>query len=1712
MEVDYKNLISVKNPCKYFGQLGYNTKQFLEYLRRPVKLPQVFIKTFQKSNSPDNPLSKNSILNRSLESARKQLEEQQSSSIQNKFIIRKSSSKSPQRLNPNEKNNVKLNKAIHQMSPTYNNLNSSFEIDKQQENSYIYYNQANQVLQSEQLRREIYPIRTIPYLPKQAILKSPPKYKIKQADIQTKEDSFFDNIQMGMDTLQEQSSQKEDTSQEEDSQIFITNNQNSYSNVSSVKSSFDQNKNQMGSTKKEQKIHKEVSLNTYQQSLKKQTSILISNKSILDSEIQIKQQSDISSSEIDSKHLLYLPKQEKEVVQKKNQLQQIQPTQNETSSEKIEYISSHFSQYSPKNQKFQNKVDTQGFSSFYDKQVNQRYSIEKTSDSVIQSQNQIANQNQRKQKTLKQFFQGVLKMIGPIIAFRKQSIKRERARTMPKKKTIFNKDNQRHSNLGILTSEFIKSNSLVNSNDELELFDNIKQDKTLINIDLNKKNPNQKRYSNMYTYQSLLEIKIQNMNLNKQLLFNKIETFDEEAANKLVQDGLNIKNIELEANIVENDLTPEAWIKKIQNMNLPYQARCLFYKDKKYVWEKVNILEYSEEKMKYLVEFIEGGQKKFVNRNVIAFRFEKMENIISRIETIISKSKLVQDEKKFQIFVSKVDDSLVENMQSEQKQRIFNLCLRQDYLKNVKKKILSEAILHQMSQEVDKLYKHKMKEILVIYQMQKPEFQEYFYKEADLEPRLLYAPSFPFMTSIYRSENFAQITKYFLLKRNVFLKNECQKSLSQVQNINIQFGMKPAFDIQIETIKPPKNIDQLIKIQKESIDNMRIRLITNYRENMIHEIFDKLQKFYKFFETDIDKYRNSLLFRFLKRVEFQIVESLGENVFKHNCFIWLKFLQSFTYPEIKLLSQENNKIKNSTLTQEEIDFQVKQIKLSEVWVCNNKQLLNLRVVCTDQGKIAFQPAFEEIFQQLCQPIHMLNEMVNSFQKLEKTVVPLLDFDLPETYKIDHGPYVNTVKDFIFSFIQAQWDTYLTPIVEKYSQFSHFFLEESTQVFQIFKEGSEMNQNFSISVFLLDAQLYSQSNKQKVSQNQPQQNQSNKSWITSQVQNVQNQQNANYISNNFGAQSNNLNVTNNFVQKSNQKIFEKGLANILLDMTIVRESGNIYSLNQLKDTNRIREILRKLHEDIQKAKMLECDIVKTPLFFINVQPCKKNTVFFGMNAKTTILKSIAFIIQQNIGTLQESFEHFKLKISKYPTNEEELVQSKIIISGCESDIENFQTEIKNIGQYIDLIEEFYFQMNPTTWEAYWMLYTCPQLVREKLQQSKQVIAQQEKKFIDSLDKERQLLQLKIENIFQDFQTVKNFNNYQLAKDYCMEAQSLNEQINDAIYQGQQINKREQLLQLQLTKYVLLEQIKQQSIYFIKLWELAFQLQIDRHKWMLGSLMKISFEQFKQKILEYDHNKEEIKVKIQELVEDKSIIKVIQEIQKDIDQSREISWMIEYLTTEAMIKKPQFFKDLFRECNLPMIEPNEDMSLKALIDVDLIHFRDQIRECSERADNVFNTEKQLQQIQDRLKETLLELIEYRETFIISNLSNLQKIIVEQNNSIQEIKNSEREKLAPKYTQEIDQKVQSVSFNIGKIQEFQQLYVQAGNIIDTIEYEKKTNSLMKPFHQSESFWRGVIRFVRENNSLFETDFNFDYDNQIQSLQKFILQFKDDKKQTDN
>jgi len=57
-----------------------------------------------------------------------------------------------------------------------------------------------------------------------------------------------------------------------------------------------------------------------------------------------------------------------------------------------------------------------------------------------------------------------------------------------------------------------------------------------------------------------------------------------------------------------------------------------------------------------------------------------------------------------------------------------------------------------------------------------------------------------------------------------------------------------------------------------------------------------------------------------------------------------------------------------------------------------------------------------------------------------------------------------------------------------------------------------------------------------------------------------------------------------------------------------------------------------------------------------------------------------------------------------------------------------------------------------------------------------------------------------------------------------------------------------------------------------------------------------------------------------------LKIAQYLKEDVESFKENLWLIELLTTEVMVKKPIYWKEVFQKCDINPVEPNDDMSLK------------------------------------------------------------------------------------------------------------------------------------------------------------------------------------------
>jgi dynein heavy chain, axonemal len=140
-------------------------------------------------------------------------------------------------------------------------------------------------------------------------------------------------------------------------------------------------------------------------------------------------------------------------------------------------------------------------------------------------------------------------------------------------------------------------------------------------------------------------------------------------------------------------------------------------------------------------------------------------------------------------------------------------------------------------------------------------------------------------------------------------------------------------------------------------------------------------------------------------------------------------------------------------------------------------------------------------------------------------------------------------------------------------------------------------------------------------------------------------------------------------------------------------------------------------------------------------------------------------------------------------------------------------------------------------------------------------------------------------------------------------------------------------------------------------------MDKTEWLNGSFIKLISTNIEKKIDTYLRDT----LRIQKIFMDsqeENAFKITSLLKDDIEKFKENLWLVDYLTQEAFQKKPIYWRDLFRECDLIYIEPSLDMSLAQLIEHGLVNHRERVEDLAMRAEKQWGIEKKLTEIQEKV----------------------------------------------------------------------------------------------------------------------------------------------------
>ena len=246
-------------------------------------------------------------------------------------------------------------------------------------------------------------------------------------------------------------------------------------------------------------------------------------------------------------------------------------------------------------------------------------------------------------------------------------------------------------------------------------------------------------------------------------------------------------------------------------------------------------------------------------------------------------------------------------------------------------------------------------------------------------------------------------------------------------------------------------------------------------------------------------------------------------------------------------------------------------------------------------------------------------------------------------------------------------------------------------------------------------------------------------------------------------------------------------------------------------------------------------------------------------------------------------------------------------------------------------------------------------------------------------------------------------------------------------------------------------------------------------------------------------------------------VSKELRQDIELFREKLWLIELLTTEAMIKKPAHWKEIFKECEIQSIEPNDEMSLQILVELKLGSYRSIIEDISKKAEKQWNIEKKLNEITEKMKDVKLDIMVYKNTGtqVLKSLDEVQQLLDDQLNVLMMMKASPFIKPAINKANQLESKIVLIQDTLEGWIKCQRAWMYLEPIFSSEDIKKKLSLEKQKFDGVDKNWRTTIDlfyrepFIWDGIESDKVKNEFDQNNKIlDQIQKSLSEYLETKR----
>ena len=521
----------------------------------------------------------------------------------------------------------------------------------------------------------------------------------------------------------------------------------------------------------------------------------------------------------------------------------------------------------------------------------------------------------------------------------------------------------------------------------------------------------------------------------------------------------------------------------------------------------------------------------------------------------------------------------------------------------------------------------------------------------------------------------------------------------------------------------------------------------------------------------------------------------------------------------------------------------------------------------------------------------------------------------------------------------------------------------------------------------------------------------------------------------------------------------------------------------RSMEKVEEFLERLADAVRGVQGICAEKYCDVLFEVRTKELKRHLVEKATSVTQMLLKRLESEGQKRVEELENKYERLKSNLTVEPENEREFDQLNKNLRVLDERLSGLDNEMEGTRDLIRVLEKFNMKNNDKLTIGFWKLYASPLEVRGAYNIGKKNSTIKEAIFMEQLEKDKESFGerlAKITTVFERFGRVASLANI---NDSAKKNVELKEQIDKALERVANFNAREALFNLERSEYSELETLQAAFDPYRRLWELAFTFVTDRESWEQHVLFKLSYGDVAKRLDSHRRGVTDLERTFQDLDSDRAL-KVVAELKMEIAALGKKLPVLEWLTKESIVKKPNNWKALFVLLEMPSHAASEN--LNGLISHGILEKMDKVQEFVAKAEKEFALEKKLNsKVLDVLKKSEARLLYHKEqdTWLLEKPDELQELLDDLLFLVMTLKQSPYLRNLKRRVEEVERKLIGFQDLLQSWKRCQRAWMYLEPIFSAEDLKKNMPIEKKEFDTVNGLWKQIMAGVHQEPQIFET-----------------------------